>query len=67
MTFQVNCKLHKAIEIIKNYFKNVFDCLSKLKKIFGFNLYGYVKLRIYTFLVERYLPFWFKKYTKYKK
>ena len=33
--------------------------------IFGFNLEGYGKMRMYTFLAERYLSFWFKKYTNY--
>ena len=38
--------------------------LKNVKKFFGFNLDGYGQVRIYTFLAERFLPFWFKKYTK---
>ena len=30
--------------------------------IFGFDLKGYGQLRIYGFLAERFLPFWFNKY-----
>ena len=33
--------------------------------VFGFNLDGYGKVRIYGFLAERFLPFWFNKYSKY--
>ena len=34
---------------------------------FGFNeLKGYDTLRLYAYLAERYLSFWFKKYTNYK-
>ena len=41
--------------------------ISHLEKEFGFkNLKGYDKTRIYAYLAERYLSFWFKKYTKYK-
>jgi hypothetical protein len=61
-----NMFISNSKEIINDYFKNVFDWLNKLEKIFGFNLNGYGKVRMYTFLAERYLPFWFKKYTKFK-
>ena len=41
--------------------------LEVLKKEFGFNnLSGYDTTRIYAYLSERYLSFWFKKYTNYK-
>ena len=39
--------------------------IFKCEKIFGFNLEGYGKVRMYTFLAERFLPFWFKKYSNY--
>ena len=32
--------------------------------MFGFNLKGYNTIRMYTFLAERFLPYWFNKYTK---
>ena len=31
--------------------------------IFGFDLDGYARTRIYAFLAERYLSYWFNKYT----
>ena len=37
---------------------------NEVEKVFGFNLHGYGKTRIYAFLAERYLSYWFDKYTK---
>ena len=34
------------------------------ENIFGFDLKGYSKTRIYAFLAERYLSYWFNKHTK---
>ena len=52
-------------EILENWFGTVFPWLERCEKIFGFeNLTGYETTRIYAYLAERYLPFWFKKYTK---
>ena len=40
---------------------------DKIEKIFGFDkLRGYDTTRLYAYLSERYLSFWFKKYTKFK-
>ena len=37
----------------------------RCEEIFGFEkLSGYETGRIYAYLAERYLPFWFKKYSK---
>ena len=33
--------------------------LERCEEIFGFNLEGYGKIRIYGFLAERYLSYWF--------
>ena len=49
-----------------SYFQSVFDWLAKCEKIFGFNLHGYGKKRIYAFLAERYFSFYFEKYTSIK-
>ena len=54
----------KSPTVMEAYFTDVFSWLLKCEKIFGFNLIGYRKIRIYTFLAERFLPYWFKKYTK---
>ena len=59
-----NMFITKSSKIIDAYFKDVFTWLKRCEKIFGYNLKGYGQIRMYTFLAERYLPFWFKKYTK---
>tara|TARA_Y100000591_G_C21844123_1_gene707568 strand:- start:365 stop:1165 length:801 start_codon:yes stop_codon:yes gene_type:complete len=48
-----------------NWFSILFPWLERCEKIFGFkNLEGYETKRLYAYLAERYLSFWFKKYTK---
>ena len=50
-------------KIMNEWFKSLFDWLLKCEDIFGFkNLSGYEK-RFYGYLGERYLSFWFNKYT----
>ena len=54
-------------EVIDQWFKSLFLWLDKCESRFGFkNLYGYDTGRIYAYLAERYLSYWFKKYTKFK-
>ena len=53
-------------EIIIKYYESVFPWLEKCEKIFGFDLKGYGKIRIYAFLAERFMPYWFKKNAKVK-
>ena len=53
--------------IMNKWFDNLFSWLSKCEQTFGFeNLQGYDTQRLYAYLAERYLSYWFKKYTKYK-
>jgi len=54
----------KSKKIMSRYYETVFEWLNECEKIFGFNLDGYGKIRIYGFLAERFLPFWFNKYCK---
>ena len=54
----------RSKKIINDYFSSVFPWLERCEKIFGFNLEGYGKTRMYAFLAERYLSYWFDKYTK---
>ena len=61
-----NMFICKSNHILNNYYNDVFPWLEKCEKEFGFNLQGYGMKRIYGFLAERYMSFWFKKYTKYK-
>jgi len=54
-------------EVIESWFSTLFPWLERCEEIFGFeNLVGYDTKRIYAYLAERYLSFWFKKYAKIK-
>ena len=55
----------KSSTIMNSYFKSVFTWLERCEKEFGFDLEGYSLKRIYAFLAERYLSYWFQKYTKH--
>ncbi len=61
---QANLFICRSRNIVNEYYSTIFDWLDKCEKIFGFNLTGYGKIRIYGFLAERFLPYWFNKYTK---
>ena len=51
--------------IINRWFEALFPWLFRCEKEFGFrNLRGYDTKRLYAYLAERYLSFWFNKYTK---
>ena len=53
-------------KIINKWFNDLFKWLFKCEKIFGFSkLKGYDQERLYAYLAERYLSFWFRKYTKH--
>ena len=53
-------------KIINLWFTDLFDWLSKCEKVFGFKkLHGYDTKRLYAYLAERYLSFWFRKYSNY--
>ena len=54
----------RSKKIMDSYYKSIFSWLDRCEKVFGFNLEGYGKTRIYGFLAERYLSYWFNKYTK---
>mgnify|MGYP006945103046 CR=1 FL=1 len=56
--------LSKSKELIMKYYETIFNWLSECEKIFGFDLDGYGKIRIYGFLAERFMSYWFKKNTK---
>lgn len=62
---QGNMFIARSSSIIDKYFSEVFSWLNKCEDIFGFDLKGYNQIRMYTFLAERFLPFWFKKYTNF--
>ena len=53
-------------KIIDEWFNTLFPWLSRCEEAFKFEeLKGYDTQRLYAYLAERYLSFWFKKYTKY--
>ena len=61
-----NMFICKSKAILENYYKSIFPWLKRCEKEFGFdNLKGYGLKRIYGFLAERYMSFWFQKYTKF--
>ena len=53
----------RSKKIMNDYFSSVFNWLFECEQIFGFDLEGYGQKRLYAFLAERYISFWFKKYT----
>ena len=53
-------------KIIDKWFNDLFTWLFRCEKVFGLkNLQGYDQQRLYAYLAERYLSFWFRKNTKY--
>ena len=50
---------------LEKWYENVFNWLSKCEKVLGFNFKNY-ETRIYAYLSERYISYWFNKYTKCK-
>jgi hypothetical protein len=61
-----NMFICRSKKIIKEYYKSVFSWLEKCEDIFGFNINSWNEIRIYAFLAERYLSYWFNKYTNVK-
>ena len=62
---QGNMFVSKSNKIIDMYFNEVFDWLKKCEAVLGFEMKGHRRVRMYTYLAERFLPYWFKKYTNY--
>ena len=51
----------RSKKIMNAYFDSVFPWLERCEKLFDYNLTGYGMTRIYAFLAERYLSYWFNK------
>tara|TARA_B100001057_G_C22593311_1_gene849906 strand:+ start:78 stop:893 length:816 start_codon:yes stop_codon:yes gene_type:complete len=60
-----NMFICKSYKILDKYYSSLFPWLERCEKLFGFDLDGYGLKRIYGFLAERYMSYWFKKYTKF--
>ena len=61
-----NMFICKSKKILKNYYDSLFPWLERCEKEFGFDLETYGLKRIYGFLAERYMSFWFQKYANFK-
>jgi len=60
-----NMFICKSKKKLKSYYEDLFPWLERCEKLFGFeNLKGYGLTRIYTFLAERFMSYWFRKNTK---
>tara|TARA_B100001057_G_scaffold380940_1_gene386724 strand:+ start:562 stop:1368 length:807 start_codon:yes stop_codon:yes gene_type:complete len=63
-TFNPHIMFISKPEIIDRWFKNLFEWLERCEKHFEFkNLNNYDTKRLFAFLAERYLSYWFKKNT----
>ena len=62
-----NMFICRSKSILIEYYEVIFPWLEKCEDIFGFKkLHGYDLTRIYGFLAERFLSYWFTNYTKHK-
>ena len=59
-----NMFICKSKKLTNQYYKTIFEWFENCEKIFGFNLKGYGQIRLYAFLAERFMPFWFNKYAR---
>ena len=50
-------------KIMNEWFKNVFEWLFRCEEKFGFKSLSGYETRLYGYLAERYLSYWFNKYT----
>ena len=66
-SFSPNIMFITKKRIMEKYFNSVFDWLFKCEDVFGFKtLKGYETGRLYAYLAERYMSYWFQKYHKVK-
>ena len=60
-----NMFICKSKDKLKEYYEVLFPWLERCEEIFGFEkLKGYDQTRIYGFLAERFMSYWFQKNTK---
>ena len=59
-----NMFICKEKNTLFSYYESLFPWLLECEKIFGFKNNNYGLKRMYGFLAERYLSYWFKKYKK---
>ena len=56
--------ISKSKSQIDKFYKSLFPWLERCEKIFGFEDVEYSKIRMYAYLAERYMSYWFLKYSK---
>ena len=62
-----NMFICRSKKLLSEYYEEIFNWLFACEKIFGFKeLKGYGLTRIYGFLAERFMSYWFKKNAKIK-
>ncbi len=61
---QGNMFITKSKTLMKEYYNTIFKWLADCEKVFGYDLKEYNKVRLYAFLAERFLPYWFNKNAK---
>ena len=62
-----NMFICKSKHILVDYYSTIFPWLKRCEKEFGLSkLEGYGLTRIYGFLAERFMSYWFQKNTKFK-
>ena len=61
-----NMFIIKNKKIIFEFYNTIFPWLERCEKIFGFKKNSYGNTRIYAFLMERFVSYWFNKYSKVK-
>tara|TARA_B100001057_G_scaffold452530_1_gene496494 strand:- start:1844 stop:2644 length:801 start_codon:yes stop_codon:yes gene_type:complete len=62
-----NMFICKSKNLLNSYYNEVFPWLKNCEQLFGFkDLKGYGLTRIYGFLAERFMSYWFKKNANYK-
>ena len=60
----VNMFFCKKKNKLEEFYETLFSWLKRCENVFGFDLQGYGRIRIYAFLCERFLPYWFNKNSK---
>ena len=51
-------------KLIDSFYSTIFPWLERCEKVFGFNKGSYGNTRIYAFLMERFISYWFNKYSR---
>ena len=56
----------RSKDVMDKFYNSLFPWLERCEEIFGFTDNNkYNETRIYAYLAERYIPYWFKKYSNY--